>query len=107
MMPTMCNMPDLSDLQARSPHGAFVIHQFIGAGNGLPRRGSTIVVAHGRRIAQPLRSLTDGRFYVRLDDDSRSALEEVGKVQAGNIGYCDAGRLELRTMFRSRPASQA
>src|SRR4029077_18852108 len=69
MMPTMCNMPDLSDLQARSPHGAFVIHQFIGAGNGLPRRGSTIVVAHGRRIAQPLRSLTDGRFYVRLDDD--------------------------------------
>jgi hypothetical protein len=36
MLPTTCNMPDLSDLQARSTQGAFVIHQLIGAGNGFP-----------------------------------------------------------------------
>ena len=66
-----------------------------------------IVAGDGRRIAQPLKSLTDGRYHVPLDNDYRIVLEEVGSVEAGNIGYRDAGRLELRTMFRSRPASQA
>ena len=55
----------------------------------------------------PTLKVTDGRFHVQLDDDYRIVLEEVGSVQAGNIGYRDAGRLEVRTMFRSRPASQA
>lgn len=36
MIPTACNMPDLSDLQARSSQAAFLIHQLVGAENGFP-----------------------------------------------------------------------
>jgi hypothetical protein len=36
MLPTACNMPDLSDLQARSPQGVFLLNQFIGAGKDFP-----------------------------------------------------------------------
>jgi len=36
MLPTACNMPDLSELQARSPQGSFLLYQLVGAGNGFP-----------------------------------------------------------------------
>src|ERR1019366_7878450 len=36
MLPTACNMPDLSDLQARSSQGVFLLNQFIGPGKGFP-----------------------------------------------------------------------
>jgi hypothetical protein len=36
MLPTACNMPDLSELQARSSQGAFLLNQLIGAGNHFP-----------------------------------------------------------------------
>jgi hypothetical protein len=35
-LPTACNMPDLSDLEVRSPQEAFLLNQFIGAGKDFP-----------------------------------------------------------------------
>jgi len=36
MLPTTCNMPDLSGLQTHSSQAAFLLHQFIGADNNFP-----------------------------------------------------------------------
>ena len=36
MLPTECNMPDLSSLQAQSSQGGFLLNQLIGAGKGFP-----------------------------------------------------------------------
>jgi hypothetical protein len=36
MLPTACNMPDLSGLRARSSQGAFLLNQLTGAGKHFP-----------------------------------------------------------------------
>ena len=36
MLPTECNMPDLSSLQEQQAQGPFLINQLIGAENGFP-----------------------------------------------------------------------
>jgi hypothetical protein len=36
MLPTACNMPDLSGLQSHSPQGTFILNQLIGAGINFP-----------------------------------------------------------------------
>jgi hypothetical protein len=41
MLPTECNMPDLSALQSQAAQSSFLLHQLIGAGVGFPPRMSS------------------------------------------------------------------
>jgi len=106
MLPTECIMPDLSSLQEQQAEGPFLIHQLIGAENGVPEAMGSYRRNMVRLADKAVRDYTDARRYVlaQIQEMERTP-EEMARHGRFIYAHLTTDRLEdciitVRRLFR-------
>jgi hypothetical protein len=107
MLPTECNMPDLSFLQEQHAQGPFLIHQlFFGAGKGFPEAMGSYRRNMVRLADKAVRDYMDARRYVLAQiQEMQRTPEEMTRHGRFIYAHLTTDRLEdciitVRRLFR-------
>jgi hypothetical protein len=106
MLPTECNMPDLSSLQEQQAQGTFLINQLIGAEKGFPEAMGSYRRNMVRLADKAVRDYMDARRYVLSQvQEMRRTPEEMAKHGRFIYAYLTTDRLEdcIITVRRTHP----
>jgi hypothetical protein len=95
VLPSECNMPDLSTLESQAAQGSFLLHQFIGAGVGFPPRMSSYRRNLIRLADKAVRDYMDARRYVlaQIQEQHRSP-EQMAREGRVIFSFLITDRLE-------------